>query len=327
VTPQRRSWKTRGSVSLEGPQQTVFDRFHDPAYGRVCVNAGAGTGKTMTMIRTVAQAVVAEDAAGRDPFDQILLTTFSNDAAHELKTRLKTQLREHDAATTDPLSDAVWRNIETNADIGTIDGFLQGLLEEIAVDIGVPASFEIRDSVTESDLIDDVFAAVRSDCASDLRRLREAFPPTDDQPAGYRELIVQIQQKCREYCWTPATATRHLRESLTEMHAGHDRPASIGEVQEILEALVPNPSVLSDNDDDVLAQLLVHVQETHENTAAVIDAFEAVLESFERHYDRVTLETGALSHTDVTFLLVRELNGDTHGLDGRLPRSCRRAVA
>ena len=311
--------ETRGSVSLKGPQQTVFDRFHDPQYGRVCVNAGAGTGKTMTMIRTVAQAVVAEDDAGRDPFDQILLTTFSNDAAHELKTRLKTQLREHDAVTTDQLSDAVWRNIETNADIGTIDGFLQGLLEEIAVDIGVPASFEIRDSVTESDLIDNVFDAVRGDCPSELRQLRDAFPPTDDQPASYRDLVVQIQQKCREYCWTPAKATRHLRKSLTEMHAGHDRPATIDDVQEILESLVPNPSMLSDTDDEALAQLLVHVQETYENTAAVIDAFGVVLESFERHYDRLTLETGALSHTDVTFLLVRELDGDAHGLDGRLP--------
>ncbi|SNR57056.1 UvrD-helicase domain-containing protein [Halorubrum vacuolatum] len=310
--------QTRGSVSLEGPQQTVFDRFHDPEYGRVCVNAGAGTGKTMTMIRTVAQAVVAADAAGQDPFDQILLTTFSNDAAHELKTRLKAQLREHDAVAATPLSERVWRNIETNADIGTIDGFLRGLLDEIAVDIGVPASFDIRDSVTESDLIDDVFAAVRADCPSELTRVRNAFSPTDDRLPGYRELIMQIQQKCREYCWTPAKATQILHESLTEMHAGHDRPVDIADVQAILDELVPNPPVLADADDDVLSQLLVHVQETYDNTAAVIDAFGTVLESFERHYDRLTRETGALSHTDVTFLLVRELDGDEHDLKARL---------
>lgn len=308
---------TSDSRPLRGNQQTVFDRFHDDDYGRVCVDAGAGTGKTTTMIRTVAQAIVTEDAADNDPFEQILLTTFSNDAAHELKTRLKAQLREHDRTAPTPLSDTVWRNVETNADIGTIDGFLHELLQEIAVDIGVPTDFEVRGSVTETNVLDEVFAQVRSTHARQLALLREQFPPSDDPygPAGHRTLVLQAQQKCREYCWTPQRAHRILRESLEEMHAGHGRPTDVADVQTILDELVPNAPTLSQNDNDALSQLLLHVQETYDDSVEIIDAFGDVLVAFEQAYDEYTRAEGALSHTDVTFLLVRALEGNAYGFD------------
>ena len=308
--------QTTDSPDLEAPQRRVFDRFHDPDYGRVCVNAGAGTGKTMTMIRTVAQAIVAEDATGTDPFEEILLTTFSNDAAHELKTRLKAQLREHDEAAPKPLNDAVWRNIETNADIGTIDGYFHDLLQEIAVDLSIPLDFDVRETVTEIDLLDEIFGQVRATHPAELRLLRDTYPPTGDTngASDHRELIFQAHQKCREYCWTPAQATRILHDSLEEMHANHGRPADVDDVQAILNDLVPNPPNLQSNDDTTLAQLLVHVQETYDESKEVIDAFGTVLGAFEEHYDRITREEGALSHTDITYLLVRELEGDEHDL-------------
>lgn len=303
------------SHDLRGRQQTVFDRFHDDDYGRVCVDAGAGTGKTATLIRTVAQTIVEEDAAGHAPFEKILLTTFSNDAAHELKTRLKAQLREHDQAAPRQLDEAVWRNIETNADIGTIDGFFYELLQEIAVDIGIPVDFDVRESVTEDDLVDRIFEQVRSTHAEELRVLSESFPPADHPygPLGYRDLVLEAQQKCREYCWTPQYAEQILRDSLDEMHAGEGRPTDVADVQAILEELVPHAPDLNRNDDVALEQFLLHVRDTYDNSLDVIEAFGTVLAEFETRYDELTRREGALSHTDITFLLVRELEGDDHG--------------
>ena len=74
-------------------QADVMYAFHEGS-GRVAVGSGAGTGKTTTLTRIVAETVtrLAEPTPGdldANPFDDILVTTFTRDAAGQLKTKIK----------------------------------------------------------------------------------------------------------------------------------------------------------------------------------------------------------------------------------------------
>lgn len=308
---------------LRGNQERVFQRFHDNDYGRVCVDAGAGTGKTMTLIRTVAEAVVRADRDGRDPFDEILLTTFSKEAAHELKTRLKSQLREHDQTAPEALNDRVWRNVETDADIGTIDSYLFGLLDEIALDMGLPTDFEIREGTASEELVEEVFADIEGRHRDAITTLREAFPSGEgpQSPPGYRELVYRAQQKCREYCWSPTRAIESLHESLQASHAGFESPDELedgDDFRHLLEYLLPDDVPVPGMDEDQREQFMTHVRETFARSQQVVEAFGEVLRAFETEYDSRTVDSGLLSYTDVTYLLVRELEGPEHDLERRL---------
>src|SRR6056297_4283459 len=52
--------------------------------GRVVVDASAGTGKTSTLVTTVAEAIVREASESHNPLSGMLVTTFGRDATAEL---------------------------------------------------------------------------------------------------------------------------------------------------------------------------------------------------------------------------------------------------
>ena len=70
-------------TSLDGlnPEQR---RAAEAVRGPVCILAGAGSGKTTTITRRIAQQV----AAGRSRANQIMAVTFTDKAAGELRARL-----------------------------------------------------------------------------------------------------------------------------------------------------------------------------------------------------------------------------------------------
>lgn len=294
---------------LQPDQAAAFREFHEGA-GRIVVDAGAGTGKTTTLIRIVSEAVVREIHDTGSPFDRILLTTFSTDAANELKTRLKAQLREHDEHADEPLPQSVWREIETAADIGTIDGFFHQLLDEITIDVGLPPDFDVAGQLETDAIVEAVIEDLERTHSPELRRLRRAYPPEEWRaypPQQFESILFDMQQKCREFCWSTDEAVQSLRESFDEMHAGQGRPTSLDDINRILEALVrPGASVVPPNE-AAEQQFVAHVRETYDRTEAILDDLAVVLETFDRLYDERTRTDGFLSHTDVTYLLWEEL--------------------
>ena len=141
------------------------------------VDASAGTGKTYTLTTLVARLLVEEDRS----IDQLLIVTFSNAAAGELRDRVWRTLRDARAAIAAPGSPASdqarglverWRDHQlqetaltrlTSAirdfDLGkitTIHGFCQRTLSEFALQADLPFSFDVRGDDTLA-----VAAAVR----------------------------------------------------------------------------------------------------------------------------------------------------------------------
>ena len=74
---------------------------------RVCVRAGAGSGKTGVLISRIMHLI----ESGSAPLDRIVAITFTEKAASEMKVRLRAACRDR-APKDDPEKLTFWRNVE-----------------------------------------------------------------------------------------------------------------------------------------------------------------------------------------------------------------------
>lgn len=309
---------------LEDDQAAVVQQYHEGS-GRVAVGAGAGTGKTTTLMDVVAEAVLqelfaqvpdsesvpswletADQSSFENPFDDVLLTTFSNDAANELKTRLKRRLRDHNAAAEYELPVNVWSWIETGSTISTIDSFFHELFEEIAVEIGVAPSFEVQSKLELRTLRDDVMAELEREHQEKVRRLENAYPAEswrEYPPADLGTMLADAQQRCREYCVEPLAAADGLLENLNRAHADVTPPYDLADINTMVSELVQEGAVVTPPDEDAGEQLVEHVEETYERSRQLASDFGDLLVEYDRLYDERTREEGQFSHQDITYHL------------------------
>jgi exodeoxyribonuclease V beta subunit len=103
------------------------------------IEASAGTGKTFTLVQTVVELVCSGV-----PAERILLVTFTERATAELKTRIRTGLRDAFKRTGHP---AVAQALEDLASlsVSTIHGFCRALLTQFPLESGVSFEPELVD--------------------------------------------------------------------------------------------------------------------------------------------------------------------------------------
>jgi ATP-dependent exoDNAse (exonuclease V) beta subunit len=146
---------------LNSEQQSAVE-----ARGLVFVSAGAGTGKTKVLVERFARAVCEE---GID-VDSILVITYTEKAAGELRSRIRAGLVERGRPDLARELDGAW--------ISTIHGFCHRLLRSHPFAAGVDPRFRVLDESQGRVLRGEAFAAALS-----------AFCATDD-PARLRLLAV-----------------------------------------------------------------------------------------------------------------------------------------
>jgi len=131
------------------------------------VRAGAGSGKTTDLCRTVAEAV----AQGLDPA-RILATTFTKKAAAELKGRIQAKLLEEDpdAGARHRIADRL-----DLAAIGTVHSVAHRLLSRYAIQLGLSPRLEVIAEAAGERALRDMLGAIPvptwqplADCASRL---------------------------------------------------------------------------------------------------------------------------------------------------------------
>lgn len=124
---------------LSDEQQDVVDAMMKH---QVFVRAGAGTGKTFTMVEGIVQKLREHlsDDSKKDSnfFDHVFMITFTNNAAAELKTRLRAKLLADEDEEVRKQADYV-----ENAWVSTIHGLCSRILREHALEAGVDPQFEI----------------------------------------------------------------------------------------------------------------------------------------------------------------------------------------
>ena len=108
---------------------------------RVCVSAGAGSGKTTILIERIVHLLSHPECwPDRNPsLDRIVAITFTDKAAAEMKARLRRRFREAQAAAVSP-GGPDWRELERQVDaarVSTIHSFCGSILRENALRLGM----------------------------------------------------------------------------------------------------------------------------------------------------------------------------------------------
>jgi ATP-dependent helicase/nuclease subunit A len=190
-------------MSLNTEQQAAVD-----ARGLVFVSAGAGTGKTRVLVERFARAVCEE---GVD-VESILVITYTEKAAGELRTRIRAGLVERGRPDLARALDGAW--------ISTIHGFCHRLLRSHPFAAGVDPRFRVLDESQGRVVRGEAFeAALTQFCSSDdparlrllavygadgLRRMLTGVYETL-RSAG-RELVLELGER------------RSLQECIEEFH-------------------------------------------------------------------------------------------------------------
>lgn len=104
------------------------------------VVAGAGSGKTATLTNRIVHALEHPEQSGVDDIDRILAITYTNKAAGELKSRIRSALQE--AGLRNPRLAEQALKVD-GAWISTIHGMCSRILKENALTLGIDPSFSI----------------------------------------------------------------------------------------------------------------------------------------------------------------------------------------
>ncbi|MBI1290797.1 AAA family ATPase [bacterium] len=108
------------------------------------VSAGAGAGKTSTLIERLYEILVTPDEC---PIDQLLVVTFTRAAAQEMRTRLQKRLTEAMVASPQGSSEREWLQSQLlavpRAQLSTIHSFCLRVLSEHAEKVPLSPSFQL----------------------------------------------------------------------------------------------------------------------------------------------------------------------------------------
>lgn len=132
--------------ALNEAQRAIATTLDEPLF----VEAGAGSGKTFTLTRRVVWALSEGSGIDGAPFlddlSQVLVITFTNAAAREIKERVRSSLREAGMYEAALSVDDAW--------ISTIHGMCQRILRRYALELGIDPSFGVCGTHQETELLD-----------------------------------------------------------------------------------------------------------------------------------------------------------------------------
>ncbi len=136
-------------------QQQALD-----AKGRVLVSAAAGSGKTAVLVEKVVNLI--SDENNPIDIDKLLVVTFTNAAAAEMKTRISARISEKLRENKNSFHLKKQKLLLSSANISTIDSLCIALAREYFYKTGIPSDFKIADESVvkklENEAIDTVFA-------------------------------------------------------------------------------------------------------------------------------------------------------------------------
>ena len=167
----------------------------DARGGNILVSAAAGSGKTAVLIERVSKCIT--DPGHPVDIDRLLIVTFTNAAAAEMRSRLSVRLRQILAA--DPGNANAKRQLSllSGADICTIDAFCLKLVRENFFSLNLAADFRLLDENENDRLfeeaIDTVLTEFYEEADPDFLHLTEAFTTPDKD----RDLFGLIKELMR----------------------------------------------------------------------------------------------------------------------------------
>lgn len=116
------------------------------ANGNVLVAAAAGSGKTAVLVERVIKKLISKD--NPIPADKLLIVTFTNAAAAEMRSRIEKRLDEECEKQPENAAILLQKHLISSAKICTIDSFCIDLVRENFEILDVAPDFKIADSLS-----------------------------------------------------------------------------------------------------------------------------------------------------------------------------------
>ena len=155
------------------------------------VSAAAGSGKTSVLVARIINKIINE---GVD-IDKILVVTFTNAAASEMRQRLMDEI--YKKIDENPNSQNLQRQLLliNKANISTIHSFCLNVIRNNFFEIGMSANFRVADEteieIMKQEIIEDIFEDLYESQNEDFLRLLDIYTTYKDD-TNLKELILKI---------------------------------------------------------------------------------------------------------------------------------------
>ena len=150
--------------------QPQRDRIKDDLANSIFVEAGAGTGKTSSLVDRIVALLRGRPGTPPVPIRNIAAITFTEKAGGELRSRIHSELTKvvnsKDPELTERLTPEL-RAVDT-AEIGTIHSFCLSILREHCLAAGLPIGFTVADEAESAEGKRTRWRAVHDACGRDL---------------------------------------------------------------------------------------------------------------------------------------------------------------
>ncbi|MBO4864292.1 MAG: helicase-exonuclease AddAB subunit AddA [Eubacterium sp.] len=205
-------------------QQEVLDSLDEKQ--NILVSAAAGSGKTAVLVERIIRTVLQ----GKAGIDEILVVTFTNAAAAQMKEKIIAALERTISESGNPALEKQLALAE-NADIMTIDSFCGKVVRDNFSLADIDPSYDIYDSeeisLLQEDILDEVLDGYYRDNAV-MKKLAGFLMSKNKDDSSIKKFILAISRVADSFA-VPEKWIRDAREG--------DDPAWIKDYHESLKAL------------------------------------------------------------------------------------------
>ena len=308
--------------TLRNAQATIRDRFVDAESGLFTMNCVAGAGKSMTVQRIAAEAIIRRYANGdRTPAHSVAVLSFNTDEAAAIGPAICEHIREivaHElipeaASLTESDVEYLVTRVRQAPFIGTVDSFLRGIFTEIAGDLGFEETPTVGNAALLARVHTQCYETVAADPAhADAIAELEAAYPADGWSATPAEMLADAVQYCRDQRLTTAAFETKLRTTQDAVYP-KGRTTSRDDIVATI-ADYTDGDVAADTEAqlsaDEWADLVAADQRLYDAWGGTLTAFCDVLEAYREQYRALIREYNVVSHTDVAFAVTSVFDGD-----------------
>lgn len=160
--------------------------------GNLLVSAAAGSGKTAVLVEHVIDRLL--DKEHPISLSSVVLMTFTEAAASEMKERIKARLKEAFLENRDPHIERELAELP-NANISTIDAFCKRLIEENYTSLGIEPKFRIGEknelALLKEDIVEELLEEEYGKKEESFLSFVDCYS-TGKQDKGIQEIIVKL---------------------------------------------------------------------------------------------------------------------------------------
>lgn len=181
-------------------EKAIYSQGHD-----ILVSAAAGSGKTAVLVERIIQKLLAKDQPV--DIDSLLVVTFTNAAAQEMRTRVGTALEE--ALSENPSSVHLKKQLSLlqRASISTLHSFCMDIVKQYAYMIDLDPAFRIANDMEADQIKQEVIEDLFEDWYGAEGEEQEQFFAvvdrfsTDRNDADVEDLILQLYDFAIQNPW------------------------------------------------------------------------------------------------------------------------------